>query len=239
MQGRTRGAFEDIFVLVILVLLCWGGYVFFFTEDKIVIPSSANQTVKSNSMGLNKEDSKIEPTKVIKNENIVIPNDSIQKNKDISIKDTVSKTTNLKKELQQPLDKQVEVLDEELNEKQGLKELEAKKVQKELKKIDEVSTKSVDLKLLQKFLIGTKQKIKNSILLDDELKSEVQMLSIRITVLKSGNFEQLIFTGGNIEIFKKNYQNITQVFPVEIEESIVGDFPRYLRYRFKFSKKEE
>jgi len=215
MQGRTRGFFEDVFVLLVLLVAGWGAYSFFFTEENKVQATISNST---QSKSLEKPIQEI----------------------DEKIKLTIQKTDTKKiaKEVtENKINKKVE---KSIIETKSDKISEIKKEQLTSKVVDEITNEieKVDLAKLQKFLIGTKEKIKNKIIIEENNKLD-NTLSIRVTVLKNGSFEQFIFVDGNKALFKNNYNNIISIFPLKIDEDIKGDFPRYLRYRFKFTQKEE
>jgi hypothetical protein len=61
-----------------------------------------------------------------------------------------------------------------------------------------------------------------------------QFVNIRVTFLKDGRYEQLIYVDGNIDYFNLIKSSIEKSFPVSIEESIKGHFPRYYRMKIEF-----
>ena len=94
--------------------------------------------------------------------------------------------------------------------------------------------KNVDKNALRNFLRKLKFDIASNIEKNEFYDSnESQKLKLRITVLKDGNYEALHFVNGNKELFDKNKKNILKVFPLEISDSIVNDFPRYVRISIK------
>jgi len=227
MQGKTKGIFEDIFVLLIIAALGLGVYLFFFTEDNA---SSVSTTiVQSQITQEDKKEEFKESKKLLSKDEIEI---TLEENQNTQIKKQTFH------EEKKPLE-QAEVIIEK-NRDLNHKNIIQKEIIKETTKLDkEEISKKVDLKILQKFLIETKNKIKNSIVLSSKNNQKKQTLSIRVTILKNGSFEQLIYTGGDHGIFKNNYKNIVSIFPLDIDKSIEDEFPRYLRYSFEFSVKEE
>ena len=94
--------------------------------------------------------------------------------------------------------------------------------------------KNVDKNALRNFLRKLKFDIASNIEKNEvNDSSESQKLKLRITVLKDGNYEALHFVNGNKELFDKNKKNILKVFPLQISDSIVNDFPRYVRISIK------
>ncbi|MFW0692987.1 hypothetical protein [Aliarcobacter butzleri] len=61
-----------------------------------------------------------------------------------------------------------------------------------------------------------------------------QFVNIRVTFLKDGGYEQLIYVSGNIGYFNLIKSSIEESFPVVIEDSIKGHFPRYYRMKIEF-----
>ncbi|MCT7911325.1 hypothetical protein N5912_05765 [Arcobacter lacus] len=61
-----------------------------------------------------------------------------------------------------------------------------------------------------------------------------QFVNIRVTFLKDGRYEQLTYVDGNIDYFNLIKSSIEKSFPVSIEESIKGHFPRYYRMKIEF-----
>lgn len=99
---------------------------------------------------------------------------------------------------------------------------------------DGKNKKNVDKSDLRVFLRQLKFDIASNIDKSDAQNSdESQKLKIRITVLKDGNYERLHFVDGNKKLFDKNKENILKVFPLNISDSIVSEFPRYVRISIK------
>ncbi|MFY4743588.1 hypothetical protein ACOTVT_08830 [Aliarcobacter butzleri] len=61
-----------------------------------------------------------------------------------------------------------------------------------------------------------------------------QFVNIRVTFLKDGGYEQLTYVSGNIGYFNLIKSSIEESFPVVIEDSIKGHFPRYYRMKIEF-----
>ena len=61
-----------------------------------------------------------------------------------------------------------------------------------------------------------------------------QFVNIRVTFLKDGGYEQLTYVSGNMGYFNLIKSSIEESFPVVIEDSITGHFPRYYRMKIEF-----
>ncbi|MCT7567679.1 hypothetical protein [Aliarcobacter butzleri] len=70
--------------------------------------------------------------------------------------------------------------------------------------------------------------------LDKSALRSGQFVNIRVTFLKDGGYEQLIYVSGNMGYFNLIKSSIEESFPVVIEDSIKGHFPRYYRMKIEF-----
>ncbi|MCT7586277.1 hypothetical protein [Aliarcobacter butzleri] len=70
--------------------------------------------------------------------------------------------------------------------------------------------------------------------LDKSALRSGQFVNIRVTFLKDGGYEQLIYVSGNMGHFNLIKSSIEESFPVVIEDSIKGHFPRYYRMKIEF-----
>lgn len=59
-------------------------------------------------------------------------------------------------------------------------------------------------------------------------------VNIRVTILQDGKYEQLTYMGGNKQYFDLIKPYVLSVFPLEIDESIKENFPRYFRMKVEF-----
>lgn len=138
------------------------------------------------------------------------------------------------------LEKQVK--EEQAEDKVIIQVPQLSKVEEDKKKVVvEKKEKNVDLRMLRAFLIETKMKIRNNIVVpsfnsDLNTTNEDNFLSFRLTILKDGSYEQLTYVSGNKKLFEMNKENITKMFPLSIDNRIKDDFPRY--FRVKLENKE-
>ncbi len=138
------------------------------------------------------------------------------------------------------LEKQVK--EEQTEDKVIIQVPQLSKVEEDKKKVVvEKKEKNVDLRMLRAFLIETKMKIRNNIVVpsfnsDLNTTNEDNFLSFRLTILKDGSYEQLTYVSGNKKLFEMNKENITKMFPLSIDNRIKDDFPRY--FRVKLENKE-
>ena len=101
--------------------------------------------------------------------------------------------------------------------------------------ISDEKEKKVDREKLKSFINNLEENIAKSIdyNLDENSTNQEEYLKIRVTLLKSGDYEQLTFVEGNEKLFEKNKENITNTFPLSINKDIIEEFPRYIRIELK------
>jgi len=214
MQGRTRSFFEDTAIIFILLVLVFGGYQVY---DNFL--STKN---KSPQISLEKNQKKEPIENLVKENNTT---NTLEDNK--SDKQDINKTITI-------TDKKTINL-----ENQKVKKTTQEKIKKEDKQIVNKQidpqrianlVKNVDLKVLKSFLKDIKLKV-NDVIQFDDTNSSKNILHLRVTVLKDGSFEQLKLIDGNKELFDNNKNNIESIFPLQIDEKIIQDFPRYVRIK--------
>ena len=103
------------------------------------------------------------------------------------------------------------------------------------KLIRENTEKKIDIHKLKQFITTTENEIAQNINynIDTNTTTQEEYLKIRLTLLKSGDYEQLTFVDGNEKLFEKNKKNITKIFPLKIDKDIIEEFPRYLRIELR------
>jgi len=224
MRGKTRGLLEDIAILGLCGLCLYGGYnLFFGSEDRSVSANKPTNKVITTKQVI------VTSTPKQQDSNNTIASKTSKDNFSLNKKSNTSKYTkqhskdNIKqanKQISKPISKQTP--------KQQITTITK---EKQIKK-----KKNVNLRSLYIFLANTKQKVYNSIDWSKANKDiQDNFLKIRVTILKDGNYEQLIFVDGDKELFEANKQNITKIFPLIIKDDIKDDFPRYFRMNFDIS----
>lgn len=226
MQGKTKSFFEDTSIVLVLAVIIIVGYTF-YDNDSLETNSDTNTYFTTNNIDkffteIKKLPALIE-TLLIQEKNDSI-SASIENNETIILTDV-------------PIDLNTTIpfIEAEIKPK---KEIEAeKKVILEEKVINEEKTiveKNIDLKMLKVFLKNLEIQLIQSIVENPDVNStKSQNLRFRITLLKDGNYEQLTFVNGNKELFESNKENILKNFPIDIDDKIKDEFPRYIRINLK------
>jgi len=203
MQGKMKSFFEDTGIILVLSASIYGGYYIYNTFF--------DETVKSSNI------TELKEKKVL---NIIDSNESNNVEKILTIK--------------QPIKETIEVIEENIIPASIVENKIIKEVPPIVDKIEIKKEKNVDLVKLRTFLRDLKFKIATNIVKRDDLNESIsQKLKIRVTVLKDGNYEELTFVNGDEKLFEMNKENIINIFPVQIDEKIKDDFPRYVRISIK------
>jgi len=203
MQGKMKSFFEDTGIILVLSASIYGGYYIYNTFF--------DETVKSSNI------TELKEKKVL---NIIDSNESNNVEKILTIK--------------QPNKEATEVIAENTISDTVVNNKIIDEVPAIVDKIETKKEKNVDLGKLRTFLRDLKFKIATNIVKRDDLNESIsQKLKIRVTVLKDGNYEELTFVNGDEKLFEMNKENIINIFPVQIDEKIKDDFPRYVRISIK------
>jgi outer membrane biosynthesis protein TonB len=219
LRGKTKSFFEDTFILLIVAVLIYGIYSFFFaSEDEIKLEEP--KVVIENKVETNtyKEPvvNEIKTPTEIKSE----PNNTEK------IEEKVIETP------------KVEAVQKEQIEEQIKEKIEPVKVEKPTTETPNVqTTQELEEKAkVEAFYSTIREKIYANINknVDKSLIKNGEFVSIKLTVLKDGNYEQLTFIEGNKEYFELFRSSIKEAYPVKIDDSLKNNFPRYFRMKIEF-----
>lgn len=203
MQGKMKSFFEDTGIILVLSAVIIGGY-YTYTAFTSETPNLLN-TIKS-------------------------------KEKIVTIQEEITLDNNISIEVKDIITKKIIPIIENKEEKKILAKQETVKVSLPLiiEKVEIKKEKNVDLAMLRIFLRNIKFSMAINIVKRDDINETIsQELKIRITILKDGSYEELIFVSGDKILFDMNKENILRVFPVFIDDKIKDDFPRYVRISIK------
>jgi outer membrane biosynthesis protein TonB len=224
LRGKTKSFFEDTFILLIVAVLIYGIYSFFFAseeevkleEPKVVIENKVEtNTYKEPVVNEIKTPTEIksEPNNPEKVEEKVIETPKVE---------AVQK----------------EQIEEQIKEKIEPVKVEPVKVEKPTTETPNVqTTQELEEKAkVEAFYSTIREKIYANINknVDKSLIKNGEFVSIKLTVLKDGNYEQLTFIEGNKEYFELFRSSIKEAYPVKIDDSLKNNFPRYFRMKIEF-----
>jgi len=209
MQGKMKSFFEDTGIILVLSATIYGGY-YLYTTFPNDTPNIKN--TKSSQEKI-----------VIKQDDIV----DLNKSK-FSNESNLTKT--FKKEDEQ-VNKKIEIIEKSIEKKEIVKVPTPAVIKEE---VEIKKEKNVDLGILRSFLRNLKFEMASNIVKRHDINETIsQELKIRVTVLKDGTYEELLFVSGDKKLFEMNKENIAKVFPVRIDDKIKDDFPRYVRISIK------
>ena len=235
MRTKTKSFFEDLFIIFIIGLIIYGIYSFFFSssENELTLDEMKNSVEK-----------KIENEILVKSP---IPEQkSNEKVAEEKIEETIKQTqqevtpiatpTNIEEKIENRNEKPKEVIQKiettPILEKIPSKE-DIKTKEKEVAPTTEVSqTQEEDKAKIELFYEQIRAQINSNI--DKSLVKNKEAVSIRLTILKDGRYEQISLTEGNKENFELIRSSITKAFPVKIDDNLKANFPRYFRMKIEF-----
>ncbi len=219
MRGKTKSFFEDTFILLIVAVLIYGIYSFFFASE---------------------EEVKLEEPKVVI-ENKVETNTYKE-----PVVNEIKTPTEIKSE-----PNNTEKIEEKVIETPKVEAVQKEKIEEQIKekiepvKIEKNTTETANVQTTQEleekakveaFYSTIREKIYANINknVDKSLIKNGEFVSIKLTVLKDGNYEQLTFIEGNKEYFELFRSSIKEAYPVKIDDSLKNNFPRYFRMKIEF-----
>ena len=219
MRGKTKSFFEDTFILLIVAVLIYGIYSFFFASEEEVKLEEPKVVIE------NKVETNTYKEPVI-NE-IKTPTE---------IKSEPNNTEKIEeKVIETP---KVEAIQKEQIEEQIKEKIEPVKIEKNTTETANVqTTQELEEKAkVEAFYSTIREKIYANINknVDKSLIKNGEFVSIKLTVLKDGNYEQLTFIEGNKEYFELFRSSIKEAYPVKIDDSLKNNFPRYFRMKIEF-----
>lgn len=235
MRTKTKSFFEDLFIIFIIGLIIYGIYNFFFS-------SSENE--------LKLEELKSSVEKKIENEILVKsstpeekPNEKVEEEK---IEETIKQTqqevtpiatpTNIEEKIENRNEKPKEIIERietiPVLEKKSTKEEIKTKEKEVIPTTEALSTQEEDKAKIELFYEQIRAQINSNI--DKSLTKNKEAVSIRLTILKDGRYEQITLTEGNKENFELIRPSITKAFPVKIDDNLKANFPRYFRMKIEF-----
>lgn len=219
MRGKTKSFFEDTFILLIVAVLIYGIYSFFFASE---------------------EEVKLEEPKV------VIENKLETNTYKEPVVNEIKTPTEIKSEPNNP-----EKIEEKVIETPKVEAVQKEQIEEQIKekiepvKVEKTTTETPNVQTTQEleekakveaFYSTIREKIYANINknVDKSLIKNGEFVSIKLTVLKDGNYEQLTFVEGNKEYFELFRSSIKEAYPVKIDDSLKNNFPRYFRMKIEF-----
>ncbi|MDD2896748.1 MAG: hypothetical protein PHG81_12095 [Aliarcobacter sp.] len=235
MRGKTKSFFEDTFILIFVAVLIYLIYSFFFSsEEEVKVQEPKTFVEKRVDINDNKEPV-IDETKVLNG----IKDESINSEKTEEKVIELPKVESIQKEQIEDVSKNNESssVERKIEEKIEDIKVEPLKIEKNTIEAIEKTTQDSDEKIkVEAFYSPIREKIYANINknVNKSLIKTGEFVSIRLTVLKDGSYEQLTFIDGNKEYFELFRSSIKEAYPVRIDDSLRNSFPRYFRMKIEF-----
>ena len=210
MRGKNKSFLEDTIILFVIGIIIYAIYSFFFASTQEEIQTEPIAVERNISTETQVSDAAIDNEKVSTekiNEDIV----HTQKEEPLKVEETTKDI--------------IENIPEDIHQNRA----EIKKTEKntEVQSTSEIT----DVEL---FYRSIEEKIYSNIERNvDKTSINNGFVNIRVTILKDGRYEQLTFMDGNKDNFELFKSSITKVFPLNINESIKENFPRYFRMKIE------
>lgn len=210
MRTKNKSFIEDTFILFIFGIIIYVIYSFFFPSDEKVGTEENKTIVETKSKTIINKDLVIDE---IKKEEVLL--EEVDKSINEAQKEDIPTSGNI-------INTENETLIEE--------KIDSKEAETQLVELD---NEKGNIELFNKDI---REKISTNIekTFEKNLFKNGEFINIRLTILKSGKYEQLTFMDGNNEYFDLIKTSITEIFPVKIDDSIKDSFPRYFRMKIEF-----
>ena len=210
MRGKNKSFLEDTIILFVIGIIIYAIYSFFFASTQEEIQTEPIAVERNISTETQVSDAAIDNEKVSTekiNEDIV----HTQKEEPVKIEETTKDI--------------IENIPEDIH--QNRAEIKKTEINTEVQSTSEIT----DVEL---FYRSIEEKIYSNIERNvDKTSINNGFVNIRVTILKDGRYEQLTFMDGNKDNFELFKSSITKIFPLNINESIKENFPRYFRMKIE------
>lgn len=257
-RKRRKGFLEDFLVIVVILAIAYAVYFFAFADDESNEPKTITSVTKENRFLTNiyeeiKEslfsNFKDEEDEIVLKSKEELEEEFLNKGNYLNYtREEVFTIRNESKIIQESeAEKELILTDDSSNKELVI--LEEKNIEEDNKPIptisnDEINSEqivketnsSVNIRKSNEFFSNFRKKvnqnIKNSI-----PKSSLDLgksVDIRVTILKDGSFEELIYVDGSLYNFEMVKEQIEAAFPLVIDKSIESIFPRYYRMTINF-----
>ena len=212
MRGKNKSFVEDTIILLVIGVIIYGIYTFFFAStqeveiqtEPIAVERKASSDIQVDKESVNKQSVPIEKI----NEDLT----QTQKEEAIKIEDTTKDI--------------IETIPEDKIEDRA--EIKKPEIKTEVLSASEIG----DVEL---FFRDLEEKIYTNIEknIDQTSIKNNAFVNIRVTILKDGRYEQLTFMDGSKDNFELFKPSITQVFPLQMNDTLKENFPRYFRMKIE------
>jgi hypothetical protein len=212
LRGKNKSFVEDTIILLVIGVIIYAIYTFFFAStqeaeiqtEPIAVERNISTDTQVDKESINKQSLPVQEI----NEDLT----QTQKEEVVKIEDT-------HKEI-------IETIPEDkINDRAKIKRSE---IRTEVQSVSEISDVELFFRNLEEKIYANIEKN-----IDQTAIKNNAFVNIRVTILKDGRYEQLTFMDGSKDNFELFKPSITQVFPLQMNNTLKENFPRYFRMKIE------
>jgi hypothetical protein len=212
LRGKNKSFVEDTIILLVIGVIIYAIYTFFFAStqeaeiqtEPIAVERNISTDTQVDKESINKQSLPVQEI----NEDLT----QTQKEEVVKIEDT-------HKEI-------IETIPEDkINDRDKIKRSE---IRTEVQSVSEISDVELFFRNLEEKIYANIEKN-----IDQTAIKNNAFVNIRVTILKDGRYEQLTFMDGSKDNFELFKPSITQVFPLQMNNTLKENFPRYFRMKIE------
>lgn len=212
MRGKNKSFVEDTIILLVIGVIIYGIYTFFFAStqeveirtEPIAVERKASSDIQVDKESVNNQSIPVEKI----NEDLA----QTQKEEAIKIEDTTKDI--------------IETIPEDKIEDRA--EIKKPEIKTEVLSASEIGDVELFFKNIEEKIYANIEKN-----IDQTSIKNNAFVNIRVTILKDGRYEQLTFMDGSKDNFELFKPSITQVFPLQMNDTLKENFPRYFRMKIE------
>ena len=212
MRGKNKSFVEDTIILLVIGVIIYAIYTFFFAStqeaemqtETIAIERNISTDTQVDKESLNKQS---------------LPVEEINKDLTRTQKEEPVKIEESTKDI-------IETIPEDKIEDRA--EIKKPEIKTEVLSASEIGDVELFFRDLEEKIYANIEKN-----IDQTSIKNNAFVNIRVTILKDGRYEQLTFMDGSKDNFELFKPSITQVFPLQMNDTLKENFPRYFRMKIE------
>jgi hypothetical protein len=210
LRGKNKSFVEDTIILLVIGVIIYAIYTFFFASTQEAEIQTEPIAVERNIS----TDTQVDKESINKQS---LPVEEI--NEVLTQKEEAVKIEDTHKEI-------IETIPEDkINDRAKIKRSE---IRTEVQSVSEISDVELFFRNLEEKIYANIEKN-----IDQTAIKNNAFVNIRVTILKDGRYEQLTFMDGSKDNFELFKPSITQVFPLQMNNTLKENFPRYFRMKIE------
>jgi hypothetical protein len=212
LRGKNKSFVEDTIILLVIGVIIYAIYTFFFAStqeaemqtETIAIERNISTDTQVDKESVNKQNVPIEKI----NEDLT----QTQKEEPLKIEETTKDIIE-------------SIPEDKIDDRAKIKRPEIKT---EVQSVSEIGDVELFFRNIEEKIYANIEKN-----IDQTSIKNNAFVNIRVTILKDGRYEQLTFMDGSKDNFELFKPSITQVFPLQMNDTLKENFPRYFRMKIE------